>query len=633
MKRKIASFLFSAVCVLSIIFCLSVFTFAADISAPVVSATSTADKITLSWNKPKGADGCKIYFVNSDGSYTACGTTTKNSYTVRNLSSGTDYSFTVRPFVLDEDGKRDFGEKSKAVKSTTKLPNVKEVKLDAVKYTAATVSWKAVEGADYYRVKCSRGNEANYYLVGDTENTKIKLTNLDSKTPWKVAVYAKSKKASSQNGSFLKFYTTPEALPKPVLKKTNEKSISFSWQKSPTANYYYVYATFSANSPFKQIAKTKATSYTYKINEPNKTCYIRIVPSVETSAQKLQGKMSASLKAKTNNIKISVPTTVRKGDHPLIKASEYGSKVKWTSSNTKILRINGKDFYAASPGTVTLSASYKNSKASVKITVKPALVSVMSCVYDNTHGRYMFENRINERCYPASITKLTTALVALKYMSVNDVIVVGSELKLVEGNSSRCGIAYGEKFKLGDLLYGLLLPSGGDAAYTIAVNCARKVAKNPNMGYVQAKNYFVSLMNNYVKSIGGTGTHYVNPHGYPVSGHYSTVHDLVLIAKQVLKNPTLSKVTSTSSKYVTALTGKGRQWRTTNSLINPGSGNYYKNAHGMKTGTVNDNYTGIVSVATKNGRTIITVAIGCSSYQARYDATWKLYNGYINQPF
>ena len=253
----------------------------------------------------------------------------------------------------------------------------------------------------------------------------------------------------------------------------------------------------------------------------------------------------------------------------------------------------------------------------------------MSAVYDYTDDQYVFEQNINKRCYPASITKLITALVALKYMDPYDTIVVGSELNLVESNASVCGLRKGEKFRLKDILYGLLLPSGGDAAYTIAVNCARKASGNPNMGYRDASKYFADLMTKYVRSIGGTGTNCVNPHGYPRSNHYSTVHDLMLIANKVLDNDLLRTITSTKSKYITALTGRGRTWSTTNSLLKTSSAYYYPYAHGMKTGTVNPGYTGIIAVATKNGRTIITIVIGCPTYNSRYDNTHKLLKAYL----
>ena len=304
--------------------------------------------------------------------------------------------------------------------------------------------------------------------------------------------------------------------------------------------------------------------------------------------------------------------------------------MKWKSSDKSVIKIKDGRLYAVGQGKAKLTAIYKKKyKRTVTVKVSAPTLSYMSAVYDVTNKEYIYHNRLNERCYPASITKLVTALVALKYMDEDDTITVGSELNMVEAYSSRCDIKWGEKFRLRDILYGLLLPSGGDAAYTVAVNCARKVSGNKNMGYVAAKNYFVKLMNEYMDDIGATGSHFVNPHGYPVKGHYSTVHDLFLVANKVLKNKTLKSITSTSYKYVRALTGEGHSWGTTNSLIASYAYYYSPYAIGMKTGTVEDDYTGIIGAFKKNNKTYITVVIGCESYNARYDATHKLIRTYL----
>ena len=104
---------------------------------------------------------------------------------------------------------------------------------------------------------------------------------------------------------------------------------------------------------------------------------------------------------------------------------------------------------------------------------------------------------------------------------------------------------------------------------------------------------------------------------------------MILVAKQILKTPILAKITSTPYKYVTSLSGNGRGWGTTNQLINSRSGYYCRYAHGLKTGTVETNYTNVMSAATKDGKTIITAVFGCKSFNARYDATWKLYRNYL----
>ena len=425
------------------------------------------------------------------------------------------------------------------------------------------------------------------------------------------------------------FYTTPSKANKPVFVSNTAESVTLKWNPVGKANLYSVYVSSEKDGTYKRVAQIKGTQYTYIKKTPNTAYFFRIAAVIKNSEQSVLGEKSEALKASVGNLKITVPEKIRKGEYPEIKVPGYDDKVSWYSTNRDVIRYRNDRLYAVGSGETTLTAVYKKGKASVKVTVLPSPVSCMASVFDVTNDKYIFERDINAKAYPASITKLITALVTLEHMSVDDIIVVGNELNMVEPLSSRCNIQRGEKFRLGDILYGLLLPSGGDAAYTIAVNCARKVSGKPNMGYVDAKNYFVKMMNEYVKSIGGTGTHCVNPHGYPVDNHYSSVHDLVLIGRKVLENPTLKKITSTSYRYVTSLTGQGHSWSTTNSLIINGAYYYSPYAHGMKTGTVDDYYTGIMSAATKDGRTIITVAIGCKSYNARYNATHALYDAYL----
>lgn len=628
MKRIYTSFFLT---VILTALCFSFSANAVDLSTPIIkSKKTTSNTATIVWSEVSNANGYKIYQKNTQGSFTALKSTSKTEYTVSNLSSDTSYEFRIRAYVKDKNGKKTFGPYSEIVSLKTKLDDVKNLSFKSAQKNSITVKWDEVSSATHYKVYYGVCGKDGYKLAGTTDKTTLKIENLEENTRYKIKVMAKSDSNSSSYSQLIKLYTALGKANKPQVEKKDSTSVTLKWAKTKNANLYYIYVSSSPDGKYKKKGETQKTSYTYIKKTPEKAYYFKIVPVVKNSYQTMKGQASNYKKASIGKITISVPETVRKGEYPQITVPNYTSKIKWSSSNSSVIKVKNNRLFAVKEGTATITAVYnKKHKASISVTVSPPVLKYMSAVYDVSADEYVFESRINERCYPASITKLITALVCLKYMDLNDVIVVGNELNMVEALSSRCNIQRGEKFKLKDILYGLLLPSGGDAAYTLAVNCARKVSGNSNMGYVEAKNYFVSLMNNYMKSIGATGTHCVNPHGYPVDGHYSSVHDLVLVAKEVLKNDTLKKITSTPYKYVTSLTGQGHSWSTTNSLIVSYAYYYSKYAHGMKTGTVNDNYTGIVSAATKDGRTIITVVIGCESYNARYEATHKLYRTYL----
>ncbi len=496
--------------------------------------------------------------------------------------------------------------------------------------TSLTVKWDPVEGADSYTVYYGISGEDGYTLAGTAAENTFTITGLGGDKKYKIKIYALSSGKSSARSDILKLYTSPQRGSRPEKVSCDGASVTIKWAKTPKANLYDVYVASSKEGKFRKVYTTKKTTYTHKKKTPQKSYYFKVVPIIKNANQYSEGQASQARKASVGKISIDLPDVIRKGEYPEITVPYYNSKVKWKSSDKSVIKIKDGRIYAVGQGKAKLTATYKKKyKRTVTVKVSAPTLSYMSAVYDVTDKQYIYQNRINERCYPASITKLVTALVALKYMDENDTITVGNELNMLEVYSSRCDIRRGEKYKLQDLLYGLLLPSGGDAAYTIAVNCARKASGNPNMGYVAAKNYFVSLMNKYIKDIGGTGSHFVNPHGYPVNGHYSTVHDLVLVAKKVLGNDTLKKITSSTYKYVKALTGQKHEWATTNSLIASYAYYYSPYAIGMKTGTVDDEYTGIIGAFKKDKHTYITVVIGCESYNARYDATHKLIRTYL----
>lgn len=628
--KKIASSVSAAVLVFLFAALLCVSSSAASaLKAPTgLKASSKADSVSLTWKKVRGADGYKIY-VFENGKAKSFGYSAKSAFQKSKLQSEGEYILAVRAYTKT-DGKKSFGPYSEKITVKTKLETPSNVKASKATVSSFKISWSAVPGAEKYQIYMSPTGVTSYKLVGTTEKTNFTLKNLDGKTGYKIRLRAVKKGNSSEKTKIFVFYALPSPVKNVKTKTISGSAVKLTWEASSPATAYRIYASEGKNGKLRFLEQTKEKSFTFSKGKSETNYYFKIRPIIENDRQKIKGVSCSPVRGKTGRMIISLSRdTVRRGEYIDVSATGAKSALKLSSSDKSVIKIEDGRLHAVGTGKAVITAKSGKSSAKLSVRVNDAIFNYMSCVFDVSENEMIFSNRINDRCYPASITKLITALVAVKNMSLNSTIVVGDELNMVEPLSSRCGIERGEKFRLGDLLYGLLLPSGGDAAYTIAVNCARKVSGNSSMGYVAAKNYFVGMMNDYMKSIGATGTHCVNPHGYPVSGHYSTVHDLLLVAKKVLKDPTLSKITSTQGHYVTALTGKGRYWTTTNGLITPWSASYCKYSHGMKTGTVNDNYTGIISAATNDKHTVITIVIGCESYAARYNATHKLYNYYF----
>lgn len=156
-------------------------------------------------------------------------------------------------------------------------------------------------------------------------------------------------------------------------------------------------------------------------------------------------------------------------------------------------------------------------------------------VFDLSSQETLYSKNAFERLYPASITKIMTAILAIKYGDLSDLVTVTEDAVITESGASLCGIKPGDRLSLEQLLYGLMLPSGNDAGAAIAVHMA---------GSIEA---FADMMNREARSLGATDTHFVNPHGLTDEEHYTTAYDLYLIYQEALSLPKFREITGTVS--------------------------------------------------------------------------------------
>lgn len=175
-------------------------------------------------------------------------------------------------------------------------------------------------------------------------------------------------------------------------------------------------------------------------------------------------------------------------------------------------------------------------------------------------GDVVYAKNLYERLYPASTTKILTAYLALKYCEDLDVYVTISERAVNQASdSSVCNLKAGDIVRLRDLLYGLMLRSGNDAAVAIAEYVSGDVES------------FAELMNQEAAAIGATQSHFVNPNGLPDENHYTTVYDMYLIFAKALENQTFIDIISTKSHDVvyTDVNGEAveRTWDNTNQYL------------------------------------------------------------------
>ncbi|AQT86600.1 D-alanyl-D-alanine carboxypeptidase DacB [Paenibacillus larvae subsp. larvae] len=226
-------------------------------------------------------------------------------------------------------------------------------------------------------------------------------------------------------------------------------------------------------------------------------------------------------------------------------------------------------------------------------------------VMDLDSGETLFYKNENKKMYPASTTKILSALVALEKGNPNDVITVGDEVNLKTAGESSAGLVQGQKLKLRDLIAGMMLPSGNDAARTVSRYVANR-DKGKNISADEANVYFAGLMNKKAKEIGATKSHFVNSHGLHDPEHYSTVHDMALIAKEAMKNELFRNIVSKES-YTTAVAKPAQTYVNRNKLLLQDNPVYYSGVNGIKTGFTDEAGYCLVSSARKNGKNLISV--------------------------
>lgn len=248
-------------------------------------------------------------------------------------------------------------------------------------------------------------------------------------------------------------------------------------------------------------------------------------------------------------------------------------------------------------------------------------------VYDVRDGVYLKkEGSETEKLYPASITKLLTSYVVLQHLQPDEIVVAGNALDLVPEDSSLANIRRGDKLTVEQLIAGMMLPSGNDAAQIAAVAAGRKIAGDDSLSPSRAVAVFMDEMNAQAKALGMENSHFVTPDGFHQNNHYTTMDDLVLLCQKVLADPVILKYSSCATNSVD-LSTRTLKWENTNQLLHPEWEGYQSNAIGLKTG-----YTGaaggcLVSAFFEEDRLLLIGVFGSIHYtDDRYLDTVDIYN-------
>lgn len=253
----------------------------------------------------------------------------------------------------------------------------------------------------------------------------------------------------------------------------------------------------------------------------------------------------------------------------------------------------------------------------------PALSSECATLYDLSSGKILYEKNPAQRREPASVTKLLTVLTAYANGGKDIRYTVGDEIGLIGSNSSIAYLRRGNVLSFEAIVDAVLLPSGNDAAYTMAVNVARYV-EGKNLANDEALKVFANLMNETADTLGCTDSHFVSVDGYPSGEHYSTAYDMLRIAIAAAKTPVTAKSVAKSRAYHVFHSGGDAVFQTTNLLLKKDSGYSYAYATGMKTGSTGEGYN-LAASAEKDGRRLIVVLLGADSDGARFEEAIELF--------
>jgi serine-type D-Ala-D-Ala carboxypeptidase (penicillin-binding protein 5/6) len=248
-----------------------------------------------------------------------------------------------------------------------------------------------------------------------------------------------------------------------------------------------------------------------------------------------------------------------------------------------------------------------SSAAAVTTGPLPRIQATAAFVFDGDTGAVYFASHADAQLAMASCTKIMTAYVAVHHASPDQVVTIGADAaSYVNPDNSYMGLSAGEQLTLRDLLYGLLLPSGNDAAIAIADAVGG------------SESHFVAMMNDEARALGLTHTHFANPHGLDAAGHYTSARDLAVLAAYALHDPFIAQAAATF-QYDIPKTATHKHYYLTNfnSLL-PGALAPYPGAVGLKPGNTGAAGWCEAFAARRDGHLIVGVVLG--------DPTWSVRN-------
>ncbi len=232
-------------------------------------------------------------------------------------------------------------------------------------------------------------------------------------------------------------------------------------------------------------------------------------------------------------------------------------------------------------------------------------------VMDADTGAVLYAKDIDQELYPASITKIMTALLALENGNLDDVVTFSEyAVYSIEYGSSHLGLTEGEELTLEQCLYGILLASANEISNAVAEHIGGDVET------------FADMMNQRAEELGCTHTHFVNPHGLHDENHYTTAHDMALIMQEALKNPKFCEIIGTEEYFFpeTNLVDEKRYFINHHKMVEE-EGMEYDGIIGGKNGFTDEAWNTLVTAAERDGQKLICVVMMVPGQYESYDET------------
>ncbi|MEW5954232.1 MAG: D-alanyl-D-alanine carboxypeptidase family protein [Bacillota bacterium] len=249
------------------------------------------------------------------------------------------------------------------------------------------------------------------------------------------------------------------------------------------------------------------------------------------------------------------------------------------------------------------------------LAAEPVISAETGLVMDMQSGKVLFGKDIDREMYPASTTKILTAIIAIEEAGPDELVTVSQRASGVEG--SAIGLQVGEQIKMENLLYALMMSSANDAAVAIAEHIAGSVDE------------FAVMMNQKAREAGASNSNFVNPDGLPDPRHYSTARDLALISRYAMQNQDFRRLVATSNHEIERNLPEEMQPQTWlwnhNRLLHQ-----YTGALGVKTGYTVQAGQCLVSAAARDGREMLAVVMKCDGNNHYTDSAILLDYGFEN---